>query len=327
MPDRNSSFAKVIDDVITFMTLAEPRIQWQGFTQIDPCYFDGADLWIEDAVDWLDQAAGGKELIPTNLPPETLPRPVDVTMVHDSTGDSDLQTARMRFVNPKTLRGKVHRFFPIMASIVVGSLSLSSGSISIEEHIAGALGNKWVHVPLSPLTRVSGSGLCYTARTTGVYGNTQLNREVVNNMRVMSGWHFVRRAFWRVYLSLEGGIGVTFSTDEEGIREVFRLRDIPPGHRRRAAILHWVTAHYRQRRQASVESLTFVREHFRGVTQFNWNGLRCVIYPPIVRLEQVLEQYQKLTQKLTTVARIAASTPNSPYAQSRKGDEQQNACL
>jgi hypothetical protein len=48
-----------------------------------------------------------------------------------------------------------------------------------------------------------------------------------------------------------------FVTDPFGVREVFRLRDVPPGKQRRAALLHWVRAHWRQRRQPTEADKAF----------------------------------------------------------------------
>jgi hypothetical protein len=89
---------------------------------------------------------------------------------------------------------------------------------------------------------------------------------------------FVRRYDWTVSLGHGDGPCVRFDTDPIGAREVFRLRDIPEGASRRAALRHWVAEHWRKRRSDPAEEAK-VRAHLRGATEFTWNGLRCKIKP------------------------------------------------
>ena len=79
---------------------------------------------------------------------------------------------------------------------------------------------------------------------------------------------------------------VRLLTDPLGAREVFALRDIPNGAKRRAALRHWVRGHYRQSR-VDPEARSYVNKHLRGVARFSWNGLECTIRPAITELEQL----------------------------------------
>jgi hypothetical protein len=72
-------------------------------------------------------------------------------------------------------------------------------------------------------------------------------------------------------------LAVSIDTDPEGAREAFRLRDIPNGTSRRAALRNWVTAHTRRRRGGADRQL--VLAHLRGETRFAWNGLECELIP------------------------------------------------
>jgi hypothetical protein len=87
---------------------------------------------------------------------------------------------------------------------------------------------------------------------------------------------FCRRYEWSVLLSQDGAPAISFQTDPIGAREAFRLRDIPNGASRRAALLHWVKEHWRKKRSDSAEE-TRVRAHLRGQEEFVWNGLHCRI--------------------------------------------------
>lgn len=97
-----------------------------------------------------------------------------------------------------------------------------------------------------------------------------------------------------MWLGHNSGPRVRFLTDPLGAREVFRLRDIPPGRDRRAALRHWVSAHARKRHpDMDGEARTWVRRHLRGATDFTWNGLRCRVQPDEYELEQIAAQASK----------------------------------
>jgi hypothetical protein len=90
---------------------------------------------------------------------------------------------------------------------------------------------------------------------------------------------FARQSMWTVRFRYEGSpFGVELPTDPVGAREAFRLRDIPEGAKRRAALRNWVAAHHRRKHDdpsAEVE----VRKHLRGATNFVWNGMKCTVTP------------------------------------------------
>lgn len=93
------------------------------------------------------------------------------------------------------------------------------------------------------------------------------------------GAELTYRQCWRVSIGLDSSPSVSFPTDPLGIREVFRLRDIPNGKSRRAALTHWVREHWRKKREPGASDVAKVREHLRGASEFSWNGLRCRIVP------------------------------------------------
>jgi hypothetical protein len=85
---------------------------------------------------------------------------------------------------------------------------------------------------------------------------------------------------WRVELGLQGVEStIALQTDAIGAREAFRLRDVPKGSGRRAALRHWVREHWRQRRESDP---SLVRSHLRGAERFTWAGLDCRIVPSSV---------------------------------------------
>lgn len=88
-----------------------------------------------------------------------------------------------------------------------------------------------------------------------------------------------REYLWSVVIGEEGIPRARFSTDPIGIREAFRLRDIPPGKARRAALRHWVREHWRKNRTTSAADRAFISAYLRGATLFTWDGLSCEIQP------------------------------------------------
>lgn len=88
-----------------------------------------------------------------------------------------------------------------------------------------------------------------------------------------------REYLWSVLIGEDGIPRARFSTDPIGIREAFRLRDIPPGRARRAALRHWVREHWRKNRTSSDADRAFVAAYLRGATTFAWDGLSCEIQP------------------------------------------------
>jgi hypothetical protein len=106
----------------------------------------------------------------------------------------------------------------------------------------------------------------------------QFDSELVD-ISIAQGLSLRREYLWSVLLGEEGIPRARFVTDPIGVREAFRLRDIPPGKQRRAALRHWVSQHWRKRRDSGATDRAFVREYLRGATDFDWNGLKCTITP------------------------------------------------
>lgn len=106
-------------------------------------------------------------------------------------------------------------------------------------------------------------------------------------IRVALGLALSVRYEWTVWIGHGEGPRVRFLSDPLGAREVFRLRDLPAGRDRRAALRHWVSAHARKRRGADAEAEQWIARHLRGATDFVWNGLRCRIEPPAYDVERL----------------------------------------
>lgn len=97
------------------------------------------------------------------------------------------------------------------------------------------------------------------------------------NVRLALGLQFSRRYDWTVEMSRkQGDPRVSLPTTAEEARELFAARELPEGAARRAALLHWVSAHYRSAPDGEVVP---VREHLRGAREFDFGALHCELRP------------------------------------------------
>lgn len=85
--------------------------------------------------------------------------------------------------------------------------------------------------------------------------------------------------YWRVETKFEETCpSLTLLTDPTGVKEFWRLRDIPEGKRRRDALLHWVEGHWRKtRNDPDVER--YVRKHLRGQRDLTQGKFQAKVYP------------------------------------------------
>jgi hypothetical protein len=88
-------------------------------------------------------------------------------------------------------------------------------------------------------------------------------------------------AYWNVRLGYPGMPRSRLATDQRGVRAFFSDREVGESNRR-AALLHWVTGHWRRRRPPNDEDESWVREHMRGRREFLWNGMQGEVVPPFV---------------------------------------------
>lgn len=83
--------------------------------------------------------------------------------------------------------------------------------------------------------------------------------------------------YWLVQTKFEDVCpSLTLLTDPTGVKDFWKLRDVPPGRKRRDALLHWVEQHWRQNRHdPDVE--VFVRKHMRGSEDITQGQFRAKI--------------------------------------------------
>jgi hypothetical protein len=264
---------------------------------VEPSYFDGAEPQFSEfaaaedelrGVDYEPLPGDVQALLATNTPaaidavmsdavPSVLRRPVDHALVKKfdprrSRHPDAYCLSRIRQISRKQARGKLSRECPV-ALRITRAVVLRNGTWaqSLHDHLGYAAGRWWPE------------NACWTHasidRRSPVRFNTFKLQELVMVAQLSINAQRDADAGWRVLLGWDGYPRITFVTDAAGVREVFRLRDIPDGKARRIALRHWVTSHWRKTQDEDVDHK--VRAHLRGATEFRWNGLSCKIIPSI----------------------------------------------
>jgi len=186
--------------------------------------------------------------------------------------------ARVSTLNMKKWRGKLRLTFPRMVEISEAYIDGRGLAWSCSAPV-GLAKNKSVDC-LAHNHPKGGDRVSFAA----IYDRSSRSDSGTANeddfrIRIAHGVELRREYLWSVLLGEQDVPRARFVTDPVGVRAAFRLRDIPPGKARRAALRHWVKNHWRQSRDPSHEDNIFVREYLRGATRFGWNGLDCTIEP------------------------------------------------
>lgn len=251
----NCNLENKIDDLLTFMELAEPKRGFHHNTPMSLDTFDGAlalfdefnddrdfinpDVLSENEIRWSDTPLDIKTLCPWDL---------------DKKGK--MQANRVRKIPFKSVRGKLKRYASSMYEI--------SGAI-IDHDGSYSSGSFWLGI--------SGDSYIDLSRPIG-----RADADAIKLFKMGSSIALTERYQWHAIVGMSANRRISFSTDPIGAREIFRLRDIPEGKERRTALRHWVKEHWRKNRSDSQER-SKVMAHLRGATKFHWNGLHVELRP------------------------------------------------
>lgn len=223
-----------------------------------------------------------------------LDEPLNVCMIantREEDGDApvsmadgfNLIRARMVTLHGKAFRGRVVPRFPAV-QFVDGLVDLRSSEFLVLEDVL-SYGEDGIAPWRSILRKMPNGGLGDQFAP----GAAEIMREwrdgtresagfASRNIKIAVGWQFNRQFHWHATVAFGDGPRVMFRTDPVGAREMFALREVPPGSSRRKALIHWVREHYRQTKRAPADP-SLVRAHLRGETDFVWSDMRCSIFP------------------------------------------------
>lgn len=272
----------LVDHLLTFMTIPSWDVRGDRLFPhypLTPQFFSGAEPLL--GTEQTHAAAGDDYQIFTDAMPDDLDGRVNVAMISGRKRDGGWEEGvfnltRLRGLSHADVRGRINRGYKHYVEV----------------------SRVWVDGE----RQAKGTRYLFGANSPNAWRLTQhdyrmdlaQDRHWSNEIQCLLGLQFAHRYFWSVELGYVGLPRIFLPTDPIGAREVFRLRDIPEGANRRAALRHWVTEHWRQRREGGEPIL--IRDYLRGQTEFTWNGLHCSLRPGRFDLERA-EEYQRLSKE------------------------------
>jgi hypothetical protein len=177
--------------------------------------------------------------------------------------------AMVQSIEPASVRGQARVFSKYM--VRASSIDIGDGNrlIGTGSGVFARVGPKWVDavgrdvkMPHHGVTPQSGQGI-----------------------PVLMGHVLRQRYEWSAIFHFPTGLRLRFGCSAHGVLELFRDREKDLTLSRRAALLHWVRRHWRQRRFRQSDAATEVRQHLRGVTTVNWRGMDVTIVPAMFEVE------------------------------------------
>jgi hypothetical protein len=257
---QDTGFNELVENLVTYLELSsfDRRLRGRG-PKLTARKFDGAEPFIDSSV--THDHYEDDYIIWTDARPEDLDSRFDICLaVRNREDPSGVGLQRARAVTADQVRGQVTRFHRHIVEVLIANID-HEGSAWTDRMLLG-----------------SNDGLTWRGISQGRASQPDLDAYWSDQICCMHGIAWLRPFFWSVRIGYENGPSIHLPTDPVGAQEVFRLRGIPEGKARRAALRTWITDHWRRSR-TDEPSERYVRQHLRGATEFHWNGLRCEIRP------------------------------------------------
>ena len=216
---------------------------------------------------------------PQDCPPDIV-GPINVGFVVENDGNNTLSLERIRSITAREARGYADIFSPFMIRADIGAVY--DNAMLTAAMLYSWQGGKWIGAS----KRTLWEGNIPTKM------NGKENLEGSESVRMATAMALRHRYEWAVALGLDGSPSIRFATDPTGIKEAYRVRDLPEGRDRREALLTWVGDHWRQNRH-DPELEIYVRQHLRGALSFEWRGMQGEIIPSpydIERRDRLIEE-------------------------------------
>ena len=194
-----------------------------------------------------------------------LSTPLDVSILRDDVVDDDVHYGIMRvkhISNVKKLRGKVAKFYPIVVEVTACFIK-KDGTYETFMRYLTLINGQW---------RI----ICTTHEREHLRTDfLKFKEDMHNAVKLAIGLAFSNRYDWFIEFGYKDGATLSFPCTPEHCKDVFKMRDVPDGKSRRAALKNWVASHKRKVGDSQVD----VRKHLRGSYNFNYDGLFCKIHP------------------------------------------------
>lgn len=288
---RRAAITKTVEDIATFiLTTADEWDEYHLYVdgrRLTPMRFDGSLPLIAPE---LYRADGSVEddaiFIFTDVAPADLTDPINISFVGNLMDDNHadiigMQLHRIQQVGLAEVRGKVKHYSRWMVAydnVVIPNI----GDAEAVRMYCGSIGaNEKIGASLRP-------GTFGIAGTSHVWLPNLMDGQMPPNGVISDMTHIINAAYalaftarydWHVRVGHEGQPTMRIPTDDRGVRELFKNRDIAEGRDRRDALKHWVGEHWRQSRLDEGETETLVRRYLRGEISFTWNGFGCTLEP------------------------------------------------
>lgn len=255
--------------VLSLMDRAPPTVKLDASIRASVGFFDAPLA--------LSLCQGG-EIFPDVKPPDVGWK-IDQGVLflgEEYAGDFDIQIQRLKSTSYQRVRGLIDQRFAMLPGIYeYGVMSVFKGRTWAHRHFFGYANSKWRMLDLPRMSPRTGDGV---SRSPFGDMNSDVDTVDAKRMEMIAGLQFTAFYHWKAVLSLgEENMRVGFFVSPAGLRELFRLRDVPEGAKRRTALLHWVSGH--SRRISDGDDVAWVRKHLRGATKFNWGSLYGEIVP------------------------------------------------
>lgn len=233
-------------DEIINLTSKEKFAQFDGFIPQNP------ELYEEDDFVFMD------------VTPGLLKRPINVSVYTPGQPDGQTkakragQICRLKELSPKELRKRTGEFFlnPFLIEVCFDDYpKIADGFLQYTK-----------------------SGMKYK-EIGGFVTSPAMKAQSILNAQILLGHQFNMENQNYVYLRPENSaFGFKYPIkDLAQLKELFSLRDIPDGYKRRAALRHWVAKHLR-RKPTKPDEKVEVRRHLRGKESFDWFGMKGTIF-------------------------------------------------
>jgi hypothetical protein len=282
--ERADVLARMAEQVLMFLALGDideqlggGKVRLRDFSGAEPL-IPGFHEGFEDSYQMFLDAT-----------PRDLDRPLNAAFISVNEDDAEgIALHRTHAVNPADIRGRYTRLYRYN---VIHTLAGLDGE-------GRGYGQRMIYG--------SPDGHHWRSTSSGFEPSLSRDEQWQTYIQIAHGIAFTREFFWSVRLGWVGYPTIRIPTDPVGAREVFRLRDIPEGRQRRAALKHWVTEHWRQNRHEPAEDVK-VRQHIRGHERFVWNGLVCEIAPSVVDMQRLAEakRQREIDHELGSDRRLA----------------------
>lgn len=288
--ESDRAMVSFIDEILVYMALGEPA----GPGDFPPGYFTGA-FGIE--ADIIGRIASERRIYGMNRDRDILSRigKIDTSVVFTGTSTLDpklsekffvhmMRGRQLSFSEKQSLKLRGYELNPLGLVVdVVCSYIKRDGTYKTDRdhYVADADVGKWSLVKSPRYRQAQRDGM-----------TTYRNAVPEDWMIYFTEFQHISNTTWSVDFSYPNSPAIKLTTDPSGVREMFRLRDIPEGRTRREALRHWVSGHWRQDRKDSDVEVK-VREYLRGQTDFSWYGMKIRINVPRgerIREKRIIEE-------------------------------------